>query len=73
MPPRIINYYLVYALVPLSLASFEKTNKSRGKKGRAGSGGAAGTLYISHNFDVCRGSLTQEVCHLSPISPRSKH
>ena len=63
MPPRIINYYLVYALVPLSLASFEKTNKSRGKKGRAGSGGAAGTLYISHNFDVCRGSLTQEVCH----------
>ncbi len=60
-PPR-----LGMALVPLSLALREE------KKGGAGSGGAAGTLYISHNFDVCRGSLTQEVCHppATKLDPR---
>ena len=30
------------------------------EKKREAREGAAGTLYISHNFDVCRGSLTQQ-------------
>ena len=36
------------------------SSTKRKKKGGTGSGGAAGHFNISHNFDVCRGSLAQE-------------
>ena len=54
-------------LVPLSLVIPPRTGTHGQRRG------SRNALQLRINFDVFRGSLTQEVCHiLPPISPRSK-